>query len=612
MEQALYQVLDQLADGDRCLDTLKGIWANDRLFSYDAFKRTAEFCAGRMTAAGLSQVERLPIVADGTAVYGDWVIPRAWDAHSARLEVVSPAVAAPLLCAYPQIPCSLVMYSGATPPVETEVLLADQPETLAGADCKDKLLLTDKRPQALAGFAKEVGALGILSDAIPLYPGVRDRREDLYDTHRWENAFCLPHNEAGLVSFSLTPRQGDLLRGLLTRGERVVLRAQVDAEDYAGSVDTVSALLPGRDPEAGEVMGFGHLCEPGAHDNASGCALLIEAATVLAQAVEEGLLPRPLRGIRIGMGFECGGSMGYAHHHPDRIAKTVAGLVADMVGTQEIDRTINSYWHNPLANWGLTDALMVSMTHAVEQFSGVTVPYEERRFNIGTDNILGDPWFGMPTVAIIAEPALSYHSSMDSPDRIDKAVLRRNVLIAASYLYTLANLDDDSVLPLARLVLEDGAARAAQKTGDLVYLTLEAAQRAVLALKGFVKQAETCKALDELASSLVLPPVPALLSQAAPDPVGEKHPVRLVMGVLNMEAGEALPRMTAEERERWQPGWSDELNTPLFWADGNRSLWEIAVRSGIELSVEDIPGYYATLRDYFLFLDKYGYVRLDG
>jgi len=76
----------------------------------------------------------------------------------------------------------------------------------------------------------------------------------------------------------------------------------VDAGRHAGSYDIVSALIRGGDPAlAGQEIAFScHLDHPhpGANDNASGCATILEVARTFTKLIREGTLPRPARSLR--------------------------------------------------------------------------------------------------------------------------------------------------------------------------------------------------------------------------------------------------------------------------------------------------------------------------
>ncbi len=74
------------------------------------------------------------------------------------------------LADYQSVPCSLVMYSAPTPPegIWAEVLAVEDPNQVNPASVKGKLLLTDRTSRELIPLAMEGGAVGILSDFIPL------------------------------------------------------------------------------------------------------------------------------------------------------------------------------------------------------------------------------------------------------------------------------------------------------------------------------------------------------------------------------------------------------------------------------------------------------------
>ena len=328
--KGIFAVLSEFIDKDRCFDYVAGINSTDRWFNFPMFERTAAYCADKMKEAGLEEVEMLPLKADGHTPYGDWVIPQAWDATKGILKVESPVVENPVLADYQSTSFSLVMYSAPTPAggIAAEVVIVDDPASVKPEEVKGKLIFTGKKPQTVVDLALEGKAAGIISDFFPMYKGIREDRSEVYDAFRWENSFMCPINSSGLFGFSISPRNGDFLRELVskavTKGETVTLHAEVDSRFYDGVSYTVSGLIPGTDKQGEEVFIFGHLYEPGANDNASGCGTILEVAAAINKAIAAGKLPRLRRGLRFAMGFECGGSMGYVEAHPDRVKRTVA------------------------------------------------------------------------------------------------------------------------------------------------------------------------------------------------------------------------------------------------------------------------------------------------
>ena len=438
-------LLSGIFDTEQCIRYLKGIWENDRFFDYKSFAKTADYCANAMADIGLDQVEKLAVAADGKTAYGDWVLPQAWDVESAVLREVNNGASltagsncssdAWVLADYATTPCSLVMYSAKTPPggITAECIMVDDLDKVTPEQAKGKLLFTGLPAPEVAKFAQEAGAAGIVSDYMRMYPGIRDSRKQLYDTSIWVNNFCVPINNTGLFAFSLSPRNGDKLRARLTAGESITLHAEVNTRAYDGEAYVVSGLIPGETDE--EFCFYGHLYEPGAHDNASGCAAILELARCLNAAIKSGAIPKPKLSMRFIMGPECSGSMAYFTKHTNR--KYRAGIVLDMVGTQSIDNAVLCIWHNPMSNVSLIDALAVA---AIEDYAAKHghFDWKSSRFSIGTDNILSDPCFGMPSFAMIAEPALSYHSSFDTPDRIEPDVIKRNGVMAGACALSMA------------------------------------------------------------------------------------------------------------------------------------------------------------------------------
>ncbi len=615
----VFSVLQEYVSGERCFRYVEGIHSTDRWFNFRMFEKTAGFCAEQMEKAGLSEVELLPLRADGRTPYGDWVIPKAWDARKGVLKIVSPSVEDPILADYEKIPQSLVMYSAPTPAggISAEVIIVDDPKNVEPESVKGKIIFTSAlKPQALVDLALKGGAVGIVSDFFPMYEGIRDSRQDVYDAVRWENAFKAPVNDSCLFAFSLSPRKGDYLRELVKKceqsGEKLVLSAEVQTEFYDGVCYTVSGLIPGCDPSGEEVFIYGHLYEPGANDNASGCATILEIATALNKAINDGRLPRPRRGIRFAMGWECGGSMGYVHAHPDRVEKTVAAMVCDMVGASEKDRADYHLWHNTLSNWSYTDTLILALEREYRRFSGDN-GYKTviDRFSIATDNILSDPIFGMPTAAILMYPALSYHSSYDTMDLVDPKVLRRSAMIAGTYLYTIADFRPDDIRWLLSEIKKHASEEIEKRSavseaqGCLISALFRSG---CLSLKDLTDDEDVKREIDAVAGELPLKPLPAEYSLEGDDikeKGGDLVPVRIVKGTLNFS------QLTREQmaESKWHPSWNDALNTPLFWADGKRTMREIAVMSAVELGKTDIKAYFDETMEYFRFLEKHGFIK---
>jgi len=142
----LLKLLLANVNSTEAMTSMKAIWATERYFDFASF----------------------------------WTQPIAWDAHSARLEIVSPQVPEDMrvLADYQKTPTSLCQWSGPTPSggVETEIVL--RPKDIRNADLKGKLVLGRHMSKT---DLKQAGALGM----------VRESRVNrtLLDERDWENDF---------------------------------------------------------------------------------------------------------------------------------------------------------------------------------------------------------------------------------------------------------------------------------------------------------------------------------------------------------------------------------------------------------------------------------------
>ena len=97
--------------------------------------------------------------------------------------------------------------------------------------------------------------------------------------------------------FSLSNHEYRFLKNLLDRGEEVVVKVKVDAEIKQGDeavFETLDAAIQGSAYPDEEFLLWAHIDHPlpGAVDNASGCAVILEVARTLQALIDNGLVPR--------------------------------------------------------------------------------------------------------------------------------------------------------------------------------------------------------------------------------------------------------------------------------------------------------------------------------
>jgi len=284
----------------------------------------------------------------------------------------------------------------------------------------------------------------------------------------------------------------------------------------------------------------------------------------------------------------------------------------------------------------------------------------ETPFSGGSDHyILSDPTVDVPTPMLIQWPDRFYHTAADTPDRTDPRSLARSGALAAMYAYWLAAagaqdaswLGHEMVFRFKVALVEAAHSATAKAIGlpdapslagavrdlDRRLAYLSDRQRAALdTLKRLepqgcsveVLQQEVTRlarqelawakaAIDLYAATLGLEelpePAPVTLSEEEQE-AGQWVPVRKVRGPIPI--GAHLQRLEEAEREAWRqmlkarPGMAAHTLTDLalYWADGQRSLLEIADLVEMESGQRDVE----LLVAYMRLLHKLGFVALQS
>jgi hypothetical protein len=101
--------------------------------------------------------------------------------------------------------------------------------------------------------------------------------------------------------FAISPKEATPLRERLTAGEKVRIAFVLEAKSGNGAAETVVATLPGKDRSKYILFcahGDSDSGGPGANDNASGVAIVLEIARAAAAAVKSGMMPKPAWDLR--------------------------------------------------------------------------------------------------------------------------------------------------------------------------------------------------------------------------------------------------------------------------------------------------------------------------
>jgi aminopeptidase YwaD len=649
-----------------------------RIQASPGYRRAAQWLHRALLDAGL-EAEILSYPAEEGARFWAWPSFREWDCSEARLHLIEPRSEATLLADYRACPLSLIQRSAAFDG-EAEVVLLEGTRDgeveadYEGLDVAGKMVLTRGNAGRVSELAvQQRGAAGILFDGMRTVSPVR-LEGDLVDERQY-TSFWPRFGELRTFGFVLSPRQGQALRRLLKKGETVRVRARVLAEEYDGSLEVVSATLPGKAEQPREVLIVAHLChpQPSANDNASGAAAALEAARALQSLVLSGTLPRPQHTIRFLWMPEMTGTMAYLAGREAELDQMIAGLNLDMVGEAQ-DQTGSSWLieHPPAAAASFAPellALLRDLLPGLKAMPGIAPSHTgigafplyrqaEVPFSGGSDHlILSDPSVAVPTPMLIQWPDRFYHTSADTPEHTDPDSMARAALLAAGYAYWLSSAGEQEVAGLGfqmvarfkeRIVeaarqtaaevqgLDDGDALAgalAALDKRLSYLV----DRQQAALSGLRSLAPVLCVADELQAQVLEVARQELawahqaaglravylglegLPQSAPrslDPGEEEAaclcPSRLIRGPVPLQEYRGM--LSPDERDAWDQrlvnGGSVSHHTlttlALFWADGHRSVLDIAGLVEMETGARDL----ALLLHYFRLLETLGFLEL--
>jgi hypothetical protein len=459
-----------------------------RMRGSEEFGAAARHVAEALRNWGLQGVEIESYPADGERFYGTQRSRPAWKADFAELWEMdgAPPASAPVrrVASWEAQPLTLAQdsVSGEAEADLVDVGAGTSEADYAGREVRGRLVLASAQPGAVAPLAVgRHGAAGIVSYA-QNQPTAWSGDDD--SLVRWGHleAFAPVRTFAFMVSL----RQARTWRERLARGEAVRLRAVVRARREPGAYEIATAVISGQDAalRGQEIAVSCHLDHPrpGANDNASGCAAILEAARTLARLVGEGAIPRPARTVRFVWPPEIEGTMALLAGRPERAARTLAAVHLDMVGGGPETKAVFHVTRGPASLPSfvndVAEALASFANAETRRFAAtgqadfpLVAPEGGREplrsdlveFTSGSDHqVYAEGSFRIPAVYMNDWPDRYIHTSRDLPAHIDPTKLKRAAFLAACSAYFLAAMQPADV-PGVLEVLRRGALRRAAR-----------------------------------------------------------------------------------------------------------------------------------------------------
>jgi hypothetical protein len=243
----------------------------------------------------------------------------------------------------------------------------------------------------------------------------------------------------------------------------------------------VSAVIPGSNPNE-EIVYSCHLChqKPGANDNASGAAAILEIARTLNTLIRRGEIERPRRSIRFIWPPEINGTLAYFAEHPEIVKRIKAAIHLDMVGGDHaITKSVLHVTHTPaslpscvnavadtFANYAIAGSLRAASGGGLEDAiispggSKDSLVADITDFDMGSDHdVYQEGSFQIPTIYLRDWPDVFIHTNNDKPENIDATKMKRSSFIAAASGYFLARAGAAEAGRLAEQILSNSLAR---------------------------------------------------------------------------------------------------------------------------------------------------------
>lgn len=448
--------------------TVHALSLNHRMRGSEGYKAAAELIRDRLRDYGLQGVEILSLPADGKIFYGTQRSRPAWNASFAELweqrqesgrwrdaERVASWADQPITLAQDSV-------SGKAEAELVDIGAGATAADFAGKAVRGKLVLTSSQPGEVAHEAvTERGAAGIISWAQNQRSAWWGEDDSLI---RWGH---LDTWEDPAFAFMVSPARARAWQARLAKGETVRLRAEVKAGRTPGAYLIPTAIVPGKD-RSKEILFSCHLDHPspGANDNASGCAGILEIARTFKRLIEEGRLPQPERTLRFIWPCEIECTIALLNARPEYATRTLATVHLDMIGgNTDISRGTLGVEGSPpslptfvsdvgfaIARW--VDAQSLRYANTGEAALPLLDPEGTKNplrasiggFSEGSDHqVWAEGSWRVPILYVSDWPDLYIHTNKDLPGNLDSTKMKRAMFIAAASAWVLANLDQSKI-----------------------------------------------------------------------------------------------------------------------------------------------------------------------
>ena len=470
--------------GETAKRNLEGLARQHRMRDSRGFQNATELVIAELKRYGYADAHVESFPTDGKIFYGTQRSRPAWNAEFAELwELDAHGAHATRLASWDASPISLAQDS-ASADVTAELIdvgAGSADADYANKDVRGKIVLASAQPGPVAAKALSRGAAGIISYAQNQRTAWYGENDNLV---RWGHLETFADEKT--FAFMVSLKTARALQQRLASGSTIRVHAKVIASQTNGDYGIAMATIPGSEP--GEIVFSCHLDHPrpGANDNASGCAAILESARMLAKLIAEKRLAPPRRTIRFVWPPEVEGTLALLNGRPQLAKNIRAAVHLDMVGggpeTKAIFHVTRGPASQPSFVYDLADSLAMFVNEQTAAYAktgeakfplvasdGSKDPLraELAPFSAGSDHeVYSDSSFAIPAIYMNDWPDRYIHTNLDVLANIDSTKLGRAAFLAAACGYALATITPDDA-PALQTMMEPFAlerrARAMRK-----------------------------------------------------------------------------------------------------------------------------------------------------
>lgn len=521
-EETLRSIAAEVS-GEEAKRNLDRFALHHRMRASDQFDDATAHIVSRLEHYGLDDVETVQFVADGKTMYGTQKSRPKWEVDFAELWELKDdngrIVKHRRLASWDAVPLSLAQdsLSGEVTTTLVDIGAGLSDDDYAGKDVRGKLVLTSSQPGAVAAQAvAQRGAAGIVSYA----PNQRSawwlEDERLV---RWGHLSSFP--TVNTFGFMISLGEARKLQARLAAEENITFHAKVDARHVRGDYVFAESGMRGSDAAlAGqEIVLTCHLDHPrpGANDNASGCAAILEVARTLSALIRQELVPRPRRSIRFLWPAEIEGSIMYLAEHA-AASDIKANIHMDMVGGGPQTKAVFRISGGPMS----LPTFIADVGFEIGNFiTAETVAFASGRnaefplnapeggkdaqvtllegLDMGSDHdVFREGSWRIPGLYLHDWPDRYIHTNFDTTAMVDPTKLKRAAFIGAVAALYLADLSAEDVPALLELLKRNALKRTADLRERLA--PLGAYDRAAVARIRFEVERRTIDSIDAFAA----------------------------------------------------------------------------------------------------------------